>query len=640
MRDFSNRLPSGLLPKLLLFAAGASALWAQPASLHTALARAILAPRQTTIEVQAYAAARVPSLPAAASAADWNREAERLRQQVLEKVVFRGEAGRWRDAKAAVEWLETIPGGPGYRIRKLRYEIVPGLWAPALLYEPEQIPAKTAVVLNVNGHEADGVAIPYIQERCINLAKRGMLALNPEWIGRGQWQAPNLTHYRMNQLDLCGTSGLSVFYLAARRALDLLLAHPNADPERVAVTGLSGGGWQTILLSALDPRVRLATPVAGYSSYVTRAQFPDQDLGDSEQTPSDLATVADYAHLTAMLAPRAALLIYNARDNCCFQAEHAVAPLVWAARPFFALYGQESRFRHYVNFGPGHNYDRDSREQFYRMLKEQFYAGSARFDVKEIPSEGEIKNADQLRVKLPEDNSDFNRIALDLSRDLPRPGKPDRERLREIIRYRDFQVEAEEDGREEQVDLKVTYWRLKMGAWTVPAVELTRGEPKGSAILVSDSGRAGAVSDARRLLAEGQRVLALDPFYFGESRMASREHLFALLIAAVGDRPLGIQASQVAAAARWLASRGTGPVTVTAIGPRSSLFALSAAAVEARAITGLDLYDPLRSLKDVIRQNMTVEKAPELFCFGLLEAFDLDQIKALVAPRPMRENGK
>ena len=158
MRDFSNRLPSGLLPKLLLFAAGTSALWAQPASLHTALARAILAPRQTTIEVQAYAAARVPSLPAAASAADWNREAERLRQQVLEKVVFRGEAARWRDAKGAVEWLETIPGGPGYRIRKLRYEIVPGLWAPALLYEPEQIPAKTAVVLNVNGHEADGAA--------------------------------------------------------------------------------------------------------------------------------------------------------------------------------------------------------------------------------------------------------------------------------------------------------------------------------------------------------------------------------------------------------------------------------------------------------------------------------------------------
>ena len=66
------------------------------------------------------------------------------------------------------------------------------------------------------------------------------------------------------------------------------------------MTGLSGGGWQTIILSALDTRVALANPVAGFSSYVTRAQWPDKDLGDSEQTPSDLASIADYTHLTAL----------------------------------------------------------------------------------------------------------------------------------------------------------------------------------------------------------------------------------------------------------------------------------------------------------------------------------------------------
>jgi len=71
----------------------------------------------------------------------------------------------------------------------------------------------------------------------------------------------------------------------------------------VAVSGLSGGGWQTIMISALDPRVTLTNPVAGYSSFVTRAQF-DRDLGDSEPRPADLATIADYTHLTALMAPR------------------------------------------------------------------------------------------------------------------------------------------------------------------------------------------------------------------------------------------------------------------------------------------------------------------------------------------------
>src|SRR5690606_18787278 len=135
------------------------------------------------------------------------------------------------------------------------------------------------------------------------------------------------------------------------RAIDLLLAHNHADPERLAVTGLSGGGWQTIFISALDTRVKLANPVAGYSSYRTRVRN-FSDLGDSEQTPVDLAATADYTHLTAMLAPRAALLTYNAKDNCCFASGHALEPLLEAAGPIYKLYGEQRRLRSHVNEVP------------------------------------------------------------------------------------------------------------------------------------------------------------------------------------------------------------------------------------------------------------------------------------------------
>ena len=111
-------------------------------------------------------------------------------------------------------------------------------------------------------------------------------------------------------------------------------------PTRLGVTGLSGGGWQTILLSSLDPRVKLAMPVAGYSSFVTRTQFPEMDLGDSEQTPVDLGRYADYTHLTAMVAPNPLQIANNARDNCCFRADYAQAPLMVAARPICEMYGE------------------------------------------------------------------------------------------------------------------------------------------------------------------------------------------------------------------------------------------------------------------------------------------------------------
>jgi hypothetical protein len=79
-----------------------------------------------------------------------------------------------------------------------------------------------------------------------------------------------------------------------------------------------------------------------------------------------------------------------------------------------------------------------------------------------------------------------------------------------------------------------------------------------------------------------------------------------------------------------------GPVTVVAVGPRSSTFALVAAALETKAIQRVELRGALGSLKEVIEQNAAVSDKPELFCFGLLEAFDIKQLAALVAPRPVQ----
>ncbi len=635
----------------LLFISVASVLQAaDTAALQALLQRPIIGPNLALAEVQVFTENRVPLMPPVKTVADWEKQANRMRRDTLANVVYRGEAAAWRDAKTKVEWLGTIEGGPGYHIKKLRYEALPGLWIPALLYEPDTLSGAVPANLLVNGHDANGKQSPYKQIRAINLAKRGMLALNVEWFGMGQLSGTNYLHYRMNQLDLCGTSGIAPFYLAMKRGLDILLAHKNADPHRVSVSGLSGGGWQTIFISSLDTRVTLTNPVAGYSSFRTRARFLS-DLGDSEQTPCDLATVADYAQLTAMMAPRSALLTFNAMDNCCFASGHALAPLMDAARPIFHLYHKDSGLRSHVNLDPGtHNYEKDNREAFYRMVGDSFYAADTSYPREEIPSDAEVKTKEQLHVEMPVENADFNKLARALSKKLPlHPEIPTgdaalrqwqqtgRAKLRAVVKAKDYSVTAQQTGSETKDGLKATFWQLKLGNdWTVPAVELVLGVPKGTTILAADGGRASAAAEAGQLLDAGQRVLAVDPFYFGESKIAQLDFLFALLVGAVGERPLGLQASQLTAVARWSQTEHkSGPVTIVAVGPRTSTFALVAAGLEEKAIGALELHGALGSLKTVIEQDWTVDQKPELFCFGLLEAFDIKQLTALIAPRPV-----
>jgi dienelactone hydrolase len=644
-RSVTAALTLLLLPTFVPLARGADA-----PDLPAILATPILDPNLSLAEVQAFCEARVPQMPKVAGVAEWEQHAAKMRADVLDRIVFRGDLAKsWRDAKTKVEWLDTIDGGPGYKIRKLRYEALPGLWIPALLYVPDNVTGKVPAVLNVNGHDPKGKAAPYKQLICINQAKRGMLALNVDWIGLGQLTGPDYSHNRLVQLDLCGTSGLSVFYLSMSRALDLLLAHENTDPARVAVTGLSGGGWQTIVISALDTRVTLTDPVAGYSSLRTRARNMT-DLGDAEQTPNDLATVTDYAHLTAMMAPRPTLLTYNAKDDCCFASAHALPPLLEAAGPVFELYGTRESLRSHVNHDPGnHNYERENREAFYRMVRDHFYAGDAGFKVEEIPSEAELKEYEALVVDLPGERVTFNTLAVAAAKGLPTDDAPNgdpqwnerrRARLREVVRYDELSITAaERAGDAVTGGVAVTSWRLKAGAaWTLPAIELARADakPTAVAIVVSDAGRAGSAEHVRRLLDGGHRVITVDPFGIGEAKVP-RDYLLHLLVAAVGERPIGVQAAQLNAVARWARqTHPDQPVTLVASGPRTSASALIAAALEPDATAAAELYGSLKSFRNLIEESRSVEEMPEMFCFGLLEAFDLPQIAAIAAPKPIK----
>lgn len=619
--------------------------------LKAALEKPILEPGVPLKEMRAFIQPRIIKFSPPADKAAWEQTAARLRRDMLDQIVFRGTAAEWRAAKCGTLWLDTIEGGPGYRIRKFRYEALPGMWIPGLLYLPEKLEGRVPVAINVNGHAPEGKAVDYKQLRSINLAKRGMLVLNVEWFGMGQLRTSGFAHGRMNQLDLCGASGLAPFYLALQRAVDIAASLDHADPKRIVVSGLSGGGWQTILISSLDERVAVANPVAGYGSFQTNIAF--DDMGDSEQSPADMAMVADYAHLTALRAPRPTLLTYNAADDCCFKSGHTLGPLVEAARSVFALYGAEDKLRSHVNHVPGtHNFEQENREKFYSLLGDCFYPEDTSFVRTEIPSEAELKTAEELNVPLPDRNVDFHRLAESLMASLPtRPSPPSetpaadawrqqrREQLMALLRIPNYEAAGSGETTSTAGVYKLTSRVLKIGSnWSVPAVEITTQSVahQKTAIVVADAGRSSVAEAIGNLADDGARVLAVDPVFMGESQTKAQDpqYTYPLFVSAVGERALGIQAAQLVAVARWArGGQADGQVNFVAWGPRASMAALVAAAIAPADISGVEMNGALASLRELIEHDKAVEDLPELFAFGLLKEFDVRDIAALVVPR-------
>src|SRR5262245_18653518 len=109
-------LPKSALAAVLCCSVGIAA---DEADLKPILAKPILSPGQTLAELQTFLEARLPAMPQAKSAKEWEGITAKLRERVLAEVVFRGEAAAWRDAKSGVVWSDAVPGGPGYRLKKV-----------------------------------------------------------------------------------------------------------------------------------------------------------------------------------------------------------------------------------------------------------------------------------------------------------------------------------------------------------------------------------------------------------------------------------------------------------------------------------------------------------------------------------------
>ena len=587
-------------------------------------------------EIRQYLMQKAPALPSAASAEAWTAEATRLRRRFLDEVVFHGWPREWVAAPLKVEDLGPIPSGAGYRMRKLRYEIVPGFWSTAILYEPEKLVGRVPAILNVNGHVgAPGKSVEYKQKRCVQQARMGIVALNLEWLAFGELSARENQHWFAAHLDLVGANGLGIFYLAMRKGLDYLAQHPNVDPKRLGVTGLSGGGWQTVVLSGLDERAAAAAPVAGYSALVARIERT-ADTGDLEQNATDMATVLDYPHLTAMRAPRPTLLIYNAEDDCCFRAPLVKPDIFDALRPLYRLYGAEDRFAWHENTDPAdHNYQLDNRMQSYRFFARYFELMAPE---QEEGVAAEVRSYDELVVGLPKDNLTILGLARRFANEIRR-APAERSRLREVLRYRPVEVRrAWALNNTKSKELETRSYRLEfsnglsvVGVW-LRAIYAPESAP--ATILLDDRGKSGAGAEVSERVNRGENVFAVDLLFTGDAapQDPGPAH-YSQIFAAVGDRPLGLQAAQLVTLAEWVRkTTGARVVRLESSGMRSQMTALAAAAMAPDAFSEAVLRQTMPSLRHLLDTPVEYRAAPELFCLDLYKEFDVESLIKLASP--------
>jgi hypothetical protein len=122
----------------------------------------------------------------------------------------------------------------------------------------------------------------------------------------------------------------------AVRAIDLLAGRPEADPERLGVTGTSGGGAQTWFIAAADPRIKAAAASAGATTLKAHLLTRSVDHHCDCMVPIN-TFCRDFYDIGALIAPRPFLVVQNDRDP--LNQVEGVRELVTGVRKIYELYG-------------------------------------------------------------------------------------------------------------------------------------------------------------------------------------------------------------------------------------------------------------------------------------------------------------
>ncbi len=222
---------------------------------------------------------------------EWLAYAENVRRGIL--------AGMRMEGRSPAGELKTIRHSvrrqDGYTVENVAFESLPGYWVSGNLYLPEDAKRPTAGILCPHGHGVEGRFNENAQARCAALARMGAVVFAWDMVGYGESRP--VPHRHSETLRLQTHNSM--------RCVDFLLSVGMVDENRLGVTGESGGGTQTFLLTALDPRIDVSAPVVMVSAHFFGGCICESGL-PIHQGPEHLTNNVEIA---ALAAPKPLLLV-------------------------------------------------------------------------------------------------------------------------------------------------------------------------------------------------------------------------------------------------------------------------------------------------------------------------------------------
>lgn len=280
--------------------------------------------------------------------ASWEERAQMIRQGVIEGMKLDKMPDIEGNFNAQIKDSRKFDG---YIVENISIESFPGFYITGNIYRPADSEGKHAGILCPHGHwsnpENYGRYRPSMQRRCATLARMGAVVFAYDMIG---YRDSSQVNHRMPITLLLQTWN-------SKRVLEYLLSRPDVDNQRIGVTGASGGATQTMMITAVDDRIKVSAPVVMVSAHFFGGCVGESGMpvhkSDHHQTNN--------VEIAALCAPKPMIIISDGND-WTRNVPRIEYPYI---QKVYSLYDAKHKVQNYHLGAEGHSYGYNKRKYIY-----------------------------------------------------------------------------------------------------------------------------------------------------------------------------------------------------------------------------------------------------------------------------------